>query len=57
MADLTSFIPDLSDNNPDEIVQAYLHWRDLKPPYRPSSTLMFGHFNWFLEQELQFLLQ
>lgn len=28
-----SFVPDLSDNNPDGTVQAYLYWRHLEPTH------------------------
>lgn len=51
------FEPNLSDDNPDGTIQAYLYWHDLNPDHEPPHTLIYWYFNWFLEQELQILHQ
>ncbi len=57
LADPTTFVLDLCDDNPDGTIQAYLFWRDLPQHQQPPATLMHRHFNDFLEQELHILYQ
>ncbi len=57
LADPDLFEPNLSDNNLDCTVQAYLYWRALPQKQQPPPTLMFRHFKAFLYQELQILHQ
>ena len=57
LADPDLFAPDLSDDNPDGTIQAYLFWRDLPQHQQPPATLMHRHFNDFIERELHILYQ
>lgn len=52
-----TFSPDLSDNNKDGTVQAYLYWHNLASFNKPPIDLMFRHFNEFLEREIRLLHQ
>ncbi len=56
-ADPATFVPDLSDDNSDSTIQAYLFWCDLPQHQQPPITLMLRHFNDFLERELHILNQ
>ncbi len=57
LADPNLFETDLSDNNLDGTVLAYLYWCKLPHDQQPPLTLMFCHFNAFIDQELQILHQ
>ncbi len=57
LADPAAFVPDLSDDNSDGTIQAYLFWHDLPNCQQPPATLMHCHFNNFLKRELHILYQ